>query len=474
MKIATRCLFRALAVLALVCAGFTQARAQGLYYKEIRKDDRIYVFNSAEEAERFEKTGELGRAITKLGAGPNGETVIGDSEMALQLFFFKYGIAEAVPTPPPPVQRIEWRDGKTRITTDLAYLEISNRIQPRFTLEMPNDQITLPGTPDAGDAKGSFRIRRAKFKLEGWFWKQNNLTYELQLNWPDATSANPANMLEDANIAWDPAGHGTFRVVFGQFKAPYGRQELTSSGSQSLVDRSNVSNFYGPARQTGVAVSGVVWNNKIEYRAGMFNGNGRTQSLNDNDKFLWTARVMWQPNGNQVIGQRPWVTGALYSEGDFESTTVPLYAIAIQYLSNDLKRTTATPTANFAIQQVGIDGIFKFKGFCGIGEWNYRQQKREAPLDGSASKFEAPGYYVQAGQMLDRKRTWEGVFRFGTRDQSDTVGGDDVTEVRGGISYYYKRHNLKFQADYGQLKTEIPGSPSTKLNELRAQAQFIF
>jgi hypothetical protein len=102
MTIVARSLVRALAILALTCAGFTQARAQGLYYKEIRKDDRIYVFNNAEEAERFEKTGELGRAITKPGAGPNGETVIADSERALELFFFKHGISEPVSQPPPP------------------------------------------------------------------------------------------------------------------------------------------------------------------------------------------------------------------------------------------------------------------------------------------------------------------------------------------------------------------------------------
>jgi hypothetical protein len=73
-----------------------------MYYKEIRKGDRIYVFNDAAEAERFERSGEMRRAITRPGAGPNGETVVADSERALQLFFFKHDIAEPVPEPPPP------------------------------------------------------------------------------------------------------------------------------------------------------------------------------------------------------------------------------------------------------------------------------------------------------------------------------------------------------------------------------------
>jgi len=73
-----------------------------MYYKEVRKDDRIYVFNNAANADAFEKTGEMGVGITRPGAGPNGETVVADSERALELFFFKYGISEPVKQPPPP------------------------------------------------------------------------------------------------------------------------------------------------------------------------------------------------------------------------------------------------------------------------------------------------------------------------------------------------------------------------------------
>ena len=86
---------------AVFILGTSAGAAQGLYYKEIVKDGRIYVFNIAANAERFEKTGEMGVGITKPGAGPNGETVIGDNERALQLFFFKHGISEPVPDPPP-------------------------------------------------------------------------------------------------------------------------------------------------------------------------------------------------------------------------------------------------------------------------------------------------------------------------------------------------------------------------------------
>src|SRR5689334_22037303 len=89
--------YRALALATLIAAVATSAYAQGFYYKEVARDGRIYVFNVAANAERFEQTGELRGGITKAGVGPAGETVIGDNERALQLYFFKHGIAEVVP-----------------------------------------------------------------------------------------------------------------------------------------------------------------------------------------------------------------------------------------------------------------------------------------------------------------------------------------------------------------------------------------
>jgi phosphate-selective porin len=475
----------AIGVLLAAMASAMPARAQGLYYKEIEKDGRIYVFNNAARAALFEQSGEIGVGITKPGAGPKGETVIGDSERALQLFFFKHGIAEAVPDPTPPVQIITWSDGKTRITTSSAYLEISNRIQPRYTQELPDDlSPLLAGTAAAGDTRGSFRIRRAKMKLEGWFWVPPEtapsprtlprLSYEVQLNWAalganvGAQPSNAGALLEDANIAWDPQGMGRFRVVLGQYKVPFGRQQLTSSGNQQFVDRSLVSDEYERGRDIGVSVQGAVWNNTLEYRAGVFNGNGLNRPGNDNDKFQYNARLMWQPNGAQVLAQRAWVSGALYSEADFESTTVPLFAFGLNFESNNFHRTTTGDDLKSTI--VGIDGVYKFKGFSATGEYFLRTRRPE-----TAARFDSNGGYLQAGMMLNQFRTWEAVARYGERDVSDRVGNDDIAEIRGGINYYYRRHSLKFQTDFGRVETGRAAAGGTRRDyELRMQAQFVF
>jgi hypothetical protein len=452
------------ALIALLTA--TSALAQGFYYKEIEKDGRIYVFNNAANAERFEKTGEMGVGITKPGAGPKGETVVGDNERALQLYFFKHGISEPVPDPVAPVQTIVWRDGKTRITTDNAYLEISNRVQVRFTEELPDDNTLLPGTAERGDARGSFRIRRAKFKLEGWMIRPW-LTYEVQLNWPAVTGSNVGAILEDAAFDIDfSKGKGLFRAHIGQFKPPYGGQELTSSGSQQFVDRALVSNVFFRGRDTGVALWGATSNNKFEWRVGMFNGNGLTRTTNDNDKFQYNARLMWQPNGSQVLNQRAWVTGALYSESDFESTTAPIYAVAINWENQN--NFVATTGNDQKWNAYSVDGIWKYLGFSVNGMYAFAQREPE-----TGPKFDATGGFIQAGKLFSRRR-YEVAVRYGTSDPSDLASRNTTQEIRGALNYYYARHGLKWQTDFGQVDVQSGTAPTVKTFEVRSQLQFVF
>ena len=90
-------------------------------------------------------------------------------------------------------------------------------------------------------------------------------------------------------------------------------------------------------------------------------------------------------------------------------------------------------------------------------------------------KFESNGGYFQAGMMLNRRRTWEGAVRYGKRDVSAIISNDDNTELRGGLSYYYRRHTLKLQMDFGRVEVGRVATPGkARTNELRIQSQFIF
>jgi phosphate-selective porin len=460
--------------LLLLLGSANGAWAQGLFYAEEAKDGRIYVFNVKANWERFKASGETGTGLTRLNAGPNGETVFADNETALELFFFKHGITESVPRPAPPVQRIEWRDGKTRFTIgDNFYMEMSNRIQPRFTFEMPDDSVQLPGTGAKGDTKGSFRIRRAKFKLEGWFYKPT-LEFELQMNWPDVNNTPPGQFLEDANIDWDISKKKVFRVKFGQMKAAFGRQQLTSSGAQQFVDRAIQDARFNDARETGIALWGTLGTNKLDWRLMASNGNGRTQAANDNDKFLWTGRLMWQAVGNVRMNQ--WGSGPLLTEGDLGDSAAansPLLAVAAQASNNN--RFNVTTGNDLDNRTYGLDYTFKYKGFASVAEADWRDSRPE-----TGAKFKTKGWLGQASYAwkapgIAGSSFWELAARYVWIDPSNLVGNNDQTEIGAAFSYYYNKHNLKVQADFRQLKDDAANSGRETTNkEFRFQTQFIF
>jgi len=467
----------ALAVAAILALGAGAAQAQVAYtantiqslaYKEFKKDGRFYVFNDLKKADAFEKSGEVGVGITRPGIGPNGETVVADSETALELFLFKYGLSAEVTRPAAPPLNIVWRDGKTRMTIGKNfYLELSNRVQVRYTHVFPDGAVKLPGTEAAGDSQGSFRIRRAKLKFEGWFY-QPWLQYEVQTNWPGIATANLGQYLEDANINWDVTkGKKTFMVKLGQYKVPFGLQELISSGSQQLVDRALVSNVYSRGRDTGASVWGVLGSNKFEYRAGLFNGNGLTRPVNDNDKFQYNARISFQPNGAVPLGT---YSGAHQSESDFETKALgkPIFVVSAAVEQNDLSFVATDLKANIKSTLYTVDVMFKRQGFSATGAYFWGERKPQE----SNPKFDTSGWYAQAGYFLKPEK-WEIAARYAENDPSDVVGPDKITEIRGGINFFYARHALKVQADFGQIKTET-SSGDRKNNELRIQTQFIF
>lgn len=464
----------AAAAMVLAAMFATSAFAQGSFYREVTKDGRIYVFNNMQSYKLYEEGGEMGVAITLLSYGPNGETIVFDTEEAIHLYNFKHNRPgdprpQATPAPRPT---IAWSSGvTTMLFPGIAQVKINNRVQVRYTHELPDDAVTLPGTKAAGDPRGSFRIRRAKFKLDGWFYKPY-LLYEVQLNWPAVTTGgNPGAILEDAHINWDVTkGNKKFMVNFGQYKVPFAQQELTSSGSQQFVDRALVSNQYARGRDLGLQLWGVLGRDLIEWRVGAFNGNGLTRSTNDNDTFQWNARVLIQPNKAVPLGNGLGNSGALFSEADFESTERPIWAVAFNYEHNDFHRTTTAVDLKDDIW--GVDGLFKFKRLSLTGAAYFREREPEpAAAGGAVAKFDSDGWFVQGGYLLNTKRTWEVAARYGRFDPTSLTGGNDQTEIRGGINYYYNRHAMKVQADFGQVENKANGQ---KNNEVRLQTQFLF
>jgi hypothetical protein len=428
-----------LALCALVVGAATAtAEITSLYYQEVEKDGRVYVFNTPERYASWTASGEIGTAVTLVGRAEGGKTLVAENETAADLYFFKHdlpGYERATPKPYAPPFDVSWKDGKTTITSKSAELKISNRVQVRFTQT----------DPETGDSTGSFRIRRAKTKLEGWVYTKD-LTYELQVNWPDSSP------LEDANINYDFTGDKAFQLKFGRFKVPFGRQELTSSGSQEFVDRSIVSNEFAKGRDNGLQAHGLAADGKLHWAAGLFNGAGRTASSNDNDRYQYNARVQYD-----ILGVE-----AKLSEVDFESKGEPILAIAGQYESNDKSGAT---TGNDTDREIlGADVVFKMAGLFSFVEYF------DATVDlETGPAFDQDGLHGQVGYLFSDR--YEVALRYATWDPAKSVADNDRTETGLAFGIFWSKHNHKLQADYRRLEDDATGRED---DELRLQYQIIF
>jgi len=423
---------------ALLLASQLPAQVMSLFYQEVEKDGRIYVFNTPEGLAQWKATGEMGKSITLIGRGPNGETVVAENETALDLYLFKHGLpAYERPTPKPPTIPfdVSWKDGKTTVKTKNAQLVLSNRLQVRWT----------ETDPEGAPSKGSFRIRRFKTKLEGWAYSKN-LTYELQVNWPDPQP------LEDANITYDFTGTKLLTLKAGQFKVPFGRQELTSSGSQEFVDRSMVSAEFAKGRDIGLELGSQLAGGKLEARFGIFNGAGRNATANDNNRYQLDARLTWQPWGD-----------AKYVEGDPEGSTQPLLALAVQYEANDRRGATAGNDIKRKTQ--GADFVFKYKGLFLFGEYFTADDTPE-----TGRPYTREGFNLQAGYFVI-PQTLELALRYAQLDPSDLVRHDTRKEKGLALGYFFNKHAHKLQADFRRLSDKATGKDT---DEIRVQYQLIF
>jgi hypothetical protein len=169
------------AVVMIASAAMADAQVIGLYYQETEKDGRIYVFNTPERFKMWQASGEIGTSVTLIGRGPNGETLVGENETAIDLFLFRhelpaYDRPTPKPTPTPVVfpqvkvgglAYISYQDGTSggkdyaKTVLKRGYLNVDAKILPYLSARITPD-VTQDST---GDWKVRLKYLYGKFDL---------------------------------------------------------------------------------------------------------------------------------------------------------------------------------------------------------------------------------------------------------------------------------------------------------------------
>jgi len=206
-------------------------------------------------------------------------------------------------TAPPAQQEVKpaGKESKMLIGGYLhAQAESGGRVDSRF--DDDNDRVFL---------------RRARVNVQGSFAEGFDFKAEMDLaGGAGSASAIPAQAT-DLYAQWSKVPFAQIRA--GQFKTPYGHEQLDSDTKVLTVERTLGTDRIGIGRQLGVQLGGEIGN--ITYAVGAFNGNGTNVTFNDDEGFLTAGRVSGSP-WKSARGQ--WTIGAnAYTSDDRSAPVAP-------------------------------------------------------------------------------------------------------------------------------------------------------
>src|SRR6266849_5292361 len=157
--------------------------------------------------------------------------------------------------------------------------------------------------------KDRFRLRRARINLTGDFAENFDFKIEGDFENSDGiSSGRTAFEATDIFANWHQFPEAQIKV--GQWKAPFGLEQLTPDTKLFFIERSLPTGALTPERQIGAQIWGKpftdIWPEQkdlLTYYAGIFNGNGRNTTVNDNNNFMYVGRLELMPLHGTLFGQ---------------------------------------------------------------------------------------------------------------------------------------------------------------------------
>src|SRR5256714_5791336 len=338
----------------------------------------------------------------------------------------KQRASTAAPPAEGPTKKQVAYDGKTYVEKNVV---APPEKQPVYVLPRgPEIKLTLGGFIQAnfedGDVsafegrfgltalKDRFRLRRARINLTGEFAENFDFKVEGDFENSDGiSSSRTAFSATDIFVNWHQYPEAQIKI--GQYKAPFGLEQITPDTSLFTIERCLPTGAITPERQIGIQLWGKPFTNLwpeqkdlITYYFGVFNGNGRNTTLNDNNNFMTVGRLELMPFKGQVFGQ----DASLKFGGDVMN-------------SRDDAGTNISQSLNLKVNADGSLSPFVLPGADDRTGWSGAVWRHIGPFDligeyfgedvdgrtvagkpPGFSNFDPSGYYIQASYFVVPKK----------------------------------------------------------------------
>ena len=323
---------------------------------------------------------------------------------------------------------------------------------PRWGRARRSSRRAAAKTSDATATEETFRLRRARINLTDDFAEQFDFKIEGDFEQSDGlNSSRTAFEGTDIFVNWHQFPWAQIKV--GQWKAPFGLEQTTPDTSLYIIERSLPTGAITPERQLGIQLWGKplasIWPEQkdlLTYYAGIFNGNGRNITNNDNNNFMYVGRLestlfkskMW---GESYLKLGADVLNSRDDAGTNISQSLNLKVNADGSLSPFTLPTAAERTA------WSLDAWLKLGRFDLIGEYldEYVNGRTVNGVPGMPD-FTTNGYYITAGYFLIPKKLqlavqWQDL-------NPGQKGSDGIRSITGGLNYYIHGDDIKLMVNY--------------------------
>jgi phosphate-selective porin OprO/OprP len=332
--------------------------------------------------------------------------------------------------------------------------------------------------------KDRFRLRRARINLTGDFAEQFDFKIEGDFGQGDGISSSRlAFSGTDIFLNWHQYPEAQIKI--GQWKAPFGLEQLTPDTALYFAERSLPTGAITPDRQIGVQLWGKpftnVWPEQkdlLTYYAGIFNGNGRNISNNDNNNFMYVGRLELMPFKGKIFGQDSSLKlgGDVLNSRDDAGTNISQGLTLLVNADGSLSP-FVLPGADERTAW-SVDAWFKLGPFDLIGE--YLQEKVNGRTVNGVppgfANFTTNGFYVQGSYFLIPKKLqaavrWEDL-------NPGQEGNDGIHSITGGLNYYIHGDDLKLMVNYihtwSDFREANPQFGEDQFDEVIGRVQVMF
>ena len=354
-------------------------------------------------------------------------------------------------------ENVRFRPGRgLSIASDDGLFSLTTRVRVQILYALTDE----PGA----DLGHELTLRRARLAFTGnFFGEDNRFKFELALSPRDEgisdvfDSDGPERTpLLDYYLEFRQLRELNLRV--GQYKVPFSRQRLISSGNLQMVDRSIVNSEFNLDRDVGLDLRSrdLFGLGLFRYYLGVYIGQGRDAVGADDFGLMYIGRFEFLPFG--MFDD--------YQEADFARTEQARLSIGVGAAAIDRahgsrgirgRRPADGGTTN--TQHFTADLVFMYGGFSFMSEFILRTGQRNP--GGAVDEFGVPipvqpasegwGLMAQAGFLLPDLPI-ELAARYGTNQPlGDTSPLSPRSELGLSLSYYVARHPFKVQLDAFRL-----------------------